>query len=72
MSEYLKNHIKISIALTIVYYFLSSYVFGTFNHGSVIPDDRSFSMILYILSMIIGNGIYHDSYKKENKKNEGL
>jgi hypothetical protein len=70
MSENLKNHLKISGAITVVFYIISSYIFGTFNHNDVSYDERVFSIIIFVLSQIIANGIYWESYNKDNSDNK--
>lgn len=65
MSEKIKNHIKISAAITVIFYIISSYIFGTINHNNVSYDERVFSIIILVLSQIIGNGIYWESYSKD-------
>lgn len=66
MSENLKNHLRLSAFITVVFYITSSYIFGTINHNNVSYDERVMSIILFVLSQAIGNGIYYESYTKKD------
>lgn len=62
--ERLKNHIKMTLIIVILGFIISSYIFGTFDHGLVSKDDRSSVIVLTFSFALIANAIYHESYKK--------
>lgn len=64
MSENFKNHLKLSGFITVVFYIVASYIFGTLDHNTVSYDERVMSIILFVLSQAVGNGIYYESYTK--------
>jgi hypothetical protein len=66
-NEKIKNHVKISVAVLAIGYFLASYIFGSFNHNSATSDDRVFTVILIVLAALVSNFIYYENYTEKNK-----
>jgi hypothetical protein len=67
--ERISNHIKISVVCLLVSYLLSSYAFGSFNPNDGTYDDRVMTVIISVIGTIIANFLYHESYTKEENKN---
>jgi hypothetical protein len=67
--ENYKIHKQIFIALTVLFYLCSSYVFGSLNpFVNTTTDDRAFVIIIYICVQIAAQFMYHEYYTK-NKGN---
>lgn len=69
-NDKIKNHIKISVAVLAIGYFLASYIFGSFNHNVANSDDRVFTVILIVLAALVSNFIYYENYTEKPKDEE--
>jgi hypothetical protein len=66
-NDKIKNHIRISTAVLVIGYILTSYIFGSFFHDGSNSEDRMFAVIVIVLAAIVSNFIYYENYTGKNK-----
>ena len=69
--ENYKTHKQIFIALTVLFYLCSSYVFGSLNpFTNTTTDDRAFTMIIFVCVQITAQFMYKEYYTKNETKDK--
>jgi hypothetical protein len=66
--ENYKTHKQIFIALTVLFYLCTSYVFGSLNpFANTTTDDRTFVMIIFVCIHLTGQFMYREYYTEKDK-----